>query len=509
MSNEARTPRNVLVIMTDQHRIDTIGALLSGQPVGVHTPNIDRLAREGFAFTQAVTPTAICTPARASLLTGQAPFRHKVLANHEWNIGYQTELDPSHWTYTAELRRAGYNVGLVGKFHVGKEHPPTEFGMDDDSFPGATNPLTHPRYRSWLASRGLPEATFTGEVRGELPGARPGHLLAARLQLPDEGTFERFLTELAVGRLQEYANDFHSESKPFCLHVHYFGPHLPYIIPDGWFDLIDPDDVELPGSFAETFLGKPQVQRNYATYWSTDSFDNDQWRKLIAVYRGYVAMIDHEVGLLLDELHRLGLDDDTSIFFTADHGEFTGAHRLNDKGPAAYDDILRVPLLVHVPGIAHEGQSDAFVSLLDVPATILELAGLSANTVQDGRSLLTLATDAEHRAPWREDIVCEFHGHHFPLQQRILITREYKLVVSPESVNELYDRVNDPNELMNVYETPRYRAVRESLAARLHQILRDRGDRAFANWMLATTEFSVAMTDMSQSDHSLAADSKN
>src|SRR5690625_2430860 len=136
----------MLVIITDQHRVDTIGALINAEARGVHTPNIDRLAAEGFAFTEAVTPTPICTPARASLLTGSAPFRHKVLANHEWNIGYSTELSPEAWTYTRELRDAGYNVGLVGKFHVGEENGPEAFGSEDDAFVAAINRVCDPRY---------------------------------------------------------------------------------------------------------------------------------------------------------------------------------------------------------------------------------------------------------------------------------------------------------------------------------------------------------------------------
>ncbi|RMB62426.1 sulfatase-like hydrolase/transferase [Tessaracoccus antarcticus] len=493
-------PRNVLVIMTDQHRVDTIGALLAPGAKGVHTPNIDRLAAEGFAFTQAMTPTPICTPARTSLLTGAAPFRHKVLANHEWNIGYQTELDPSSWTYTQALRDAGYNVGLVGKYHVGEANPPSVFGMDDDSFEGATNPVGNPRYTQWLADNGLPPVRITDAIRGTLPGNRPGHVLAGRLQQPLEATFERFLTDIAIGKVREYAAEWHSNATPFCLHMHYFGPHLPYVIPDEYFDLIDPDDIELPASFGETFLNKPPVQQNYSTYWSADSFDAAEWRKLIAIYRGYVAMIDLEVGRLLDALEEQGVREETSIFFTADHGEFTGAHRLNDKGPAAYDDILNIPMLAHVPGVSHHGQSDAFVSLLDVPATIMELAGLDQSLVVDGRSLLHLAWDAQTE-PWRRDIVTEFHGHHFPLQQRVLITPEWKLVVSPESVNELYDRVNDTNELVNRHGDPDVDDVRKRLATCLHTILADRGDKAFANWMLATTDFDVPMTAISHQDY--------
>lgn len=490
----------MLVIMTDQHRVDTIGALLETGARGVDTPNIDRLAQEGFAFTEAVTPTPICTPARTSLLTGAAPFRHKVLANYEWNIGYQTELPTESWTYTQALRDAGYNVGLVGKFHVGEKHPPSAFGMDDDSFIGAINPVGDPRYLRWLERHGHPPVAVADPVQGCLPGERAGHVIAARLQQPVEATFERFLTELTVDRLREYARDWQQHGTPYCLHVHYFGPHLPYMIPDEYFDLIDPDDVELPPSFDETFENKPPVQVNYATYWSTDSFSRDEWRKIVAIYRGYVALIDREVGVLLEELDALGMSAETSIFFTADHGEFTGAHRLNDKGPAAYHDILNVPMLLHVPGISHHGRSDALVSLLDVPATIMDLAGLDATDIIDGRSLLDLVRGSAV-PDWREEIICEFHGHHFPLQQRILITDEFKLVVSPESMNELYDRRRDPFELMNVYSEPGYEPVRKRLATRLHSLLAERGDTAFANWMLAVTDFDVPMVPISHSDY--------
>ena len=499
-SSATDSPRNVLVIMTDQHRVDTIGALVESGTKGVHTPNIDKLAAEGFAFTQAMTPTPICTPARTSLLTGAAPFRHKVLSNHEWSMGYKTEMDRDSWTYTQELRDAGYNVGLVGKYHVGEENPPSVFGMDADSFEGATNPVGNRRYTDWLKDNDFPPVSITDPIRGTLPGNRPGHILGGRLQQPLEATFERFLTDIAIGRIEQYGKDWRNDAKPFCLHMHYFGPHLPYFIPDEYFDLIDPADIELPASFAETFLNKPPVQQNYSTYWSADSFDADEWRKIVAIYHGYVALIDLEVGRLLEALQEQGLEKDTSIFFTADHGEFTGAHRLNDKGPAAYDDILNIPMLAHVPGVSHHGQSDKFVSLLDVPATILELAGLDQSKVVDGRSLLHLAWDADAE-PWREDIVTEFHGHHFPLQQRVLITPEWKLVVSPESINELYDRVNDPDELVNRHGDPGVDDVRKRLATRLHSILRDRGDKAFANWMLATTDFDVPMTAISHQDY--------
>jgi len=168
------------------------------------------------------------------------------------------------------------------------------------------------------------------------------------------------------------------------------------------------------------------------------------------------------------------------VFFTCDHGEFTGSHRLHDKGPAMYEDIYRTPGLLRVPGQQPGVVRDEFVSLLDCTATILDLAGLDPKLAVDSRSLLPLAGDAE--VEWDEDIVCEFHGHHFPYPQRMLRTDRYKLVVNPDSVNELYDLEVDPDELLNVYEHPEHQEVRSRMMQRLYAVLRDRGDN-FYHWM--------------------------
>ena len=329
--------RNIITFMTDQHRIDTLGCMGNTH---AQTPNIDSLAADGCLFTKAFTPSAICTPARSSMLTGQLPFKHQTLANPEWNIAYSTAIPETDWTYTQALRDAGYNVGMVGKYHCGTNLP-DKFGCDDDTFWGAENPVANEEYVAWLKENDLPPVKAHDIWRGKLPGNRDGHIIAARLEQPEEATFERFIADRSIARLRQYAKEYKETGKPFSLDVHFFGPHLPYFLPDEWFDLMDPKDVMLPKSFGDTLVGKPPVQQNYATYWSTSSFDNDQWRKLIAVYWGYVAMIDFEIGRILDVARELGLMDDTAMFFCADHGEFTGSHRLNDKGPAMYDDLTR------------------------------------------------------------------------------------------------------------------------------------------------------------------------
>ncbi|MFE9960302.1 sulfatase-like hydrolase/transferase [Micromonospora sp. NPDC005299] len=478
-------PKNILFLMTDQHRADTLGVY--GSPRA--TPVLDELARTGTRFDRWYTPTAICTPARASLLTGQAPFRHKLLANNERNVGYIEDLPDGQFTFSAALRQAGYNCGLIGKWHVGTEKTARDFGFDGPELPGWHNPVDNPDYLAYLAERDLPPYEISDRIRGTLPNGGPGNLLAARLHQPVEATFEHYLATRTIELLERYAEAARDRDQPFFLALHFFGPHLPYILPDEYFDLVDPEDVELPRSVAETFHGKPPVQKNYSAHWTFDTMPIETTRKLIAVYHGYVALIDRQIGRVLDALQRLGLVEDTSVFFTCDHGEFTGAHRLHDKGPAMYEDIYRTPGLLRVPGEPGGVVRTEFVSLLDCTATILELAGLDPKSAVDSRSLLPLVGGGEAR--WEEDLVCEFHGHHFPYAQRMLRTDRYKLVVNPDSVNELYDLQLDPDELLNLYEHPEMAEIRTRMMHRLYQLLQERGDK-FYHWM--TSMYDVGET---------------
>jgi len=468
----------MLFLMTDQHRVDTLGCY--GNP-HVATPNLDRLAREGTRFDRCYTPTAICTPARASLLTGAAPFRHKLLANYERNVGYVEDLADGQFTFSEQLRAEGYRLGLFGKWHGGVQRTAGDYGFDGPSLPGWHNPIDHPDYLAYLAEHDLPPYRITDPVRGTTPNGSPGNLLAARLHQPVEATFEHYLATRTIEQLHRYAREEDGgDGSPFFLATHFFGPHLPYILPDEFYDLYDPSLVELPASVSETFAAKPPVQRNYSRLWAFDTMPLEETRKLIAVYWGYVTMIDREIGRILEAVEELGLDDRTAVFFTADHGEFTGAHRLHDKGPAMYEDIYRIPGLLRVPGAPRGQVRDEFVSLTDCTATILDLAGADTAPAVDSRSLLPLVRGESPE--WADHHLAEFHGHHFPYPQRMLRTRRYKLVVNPESYNELYDLEADPHELHNRYRHPELAGVRAELMRRLHDLLRERGDNFF-HWM--------------------------
>ncbi len=487
--------RNVMFLMTDQHRVDTLGCY--GNPHQT-SPHLDELADAGTRFDACYTPSAICTPARASLLTGVLPYRHRLLANYERNVGYAEELSDDFTPFSQRLREVGYNVGIEGKWHVGLRRGPDEFGFDGSHYPGWHNPIAHPEYLAWLEEKGYPEPVITEEVRGLFPNGEPGNLLAGVLNQPPEATFEQFLTDQTIARLEQYAADFHSGDRPFFMATHFYGPHLPYLLPREYLEMYSPDLIDLPASRAETFENKPPVQRRYSEHWTYDTLSEDTWRWLIAAYWGYVRLIDDQIGQIVAALHRLDLWDSTAVAFTADHGEFTGAHRLHDKGPAMYEDIYRIPGVLRVPG-ATEGQAvSSFVSLVDYTATILDLAGVPADQGADGRSLLPIA-HGQTPEDWREDITAEFHGHHFPYPQRMLRTRLHKLVVNPESINELYDLDADPDELVNRYDDPALDDVRADLLQRLYERLRTSGDN-FHHWMTSMYDVGGKDYDTSLSD---------
>jgi len=485
--------RNILFLMTDQHRVDTLGAYGNEHVI---TPALDELAATGTRFDRWYTPTAICTPARASLLTGQAPFRHKVLANHERNVGYIEDLEDGTFTFSETLKEAGYNCGLVGKWHAGTNRVAADFGFDGPELPGWHNPVDNEDYLAFLAENDLPPYEISDRIRGTLPNGGPGNLLAARLHQPVEATFEYYLATRTIELLERYAADRQENDTPFFLELNFFGPHLPYVIPDEYFDLIDPALVVLPKSISETFEGKPPVQKNYSAHWTFDTMPIEVTRKLIAVYWGYVSLIDAQIGRVMDAMTRLGLVDDTAVFFSCDHGEFTGAHRLHDKGPAMYEDIYRTPGIIRIPGGPAGQVRTEFVSLLDCTATILDIAGLDPSSAVDSRSLLPLVEGAD--VPWQEDILCEFHGHHFPYPQRMLRNDRYKLIVNPDSTNELYDLLIDPDELQNVYEHPEMRDIRSTMMRRLYELLRDRGDN-FYHWMTSMYDVGEVVYDPTMS----------
>lgn len=449
---------NVLFVCTDQQRADSLGCYGNDR---VRTPNVDGIAERGARFDRAYTPAAICGPARAAMVTGVRPHRNGVLRNVE-----QVEdvaLGRQFPCYPRLLREAGYNAGLAGKWHVG-EHP-REFGLDGEYYPGWHQTLTHPDYRAYLEENDLPQ--FDGEGLEDVFPADGEALQSGGVDpRPVEASFPYFIAERAVEQLAAYAD----ADRPFYQSVHFFGPHNPYYLPREYFEMYDPANVDLPESAVkETFQGKPAAHLAQRHFSGLDDVAVEDWYRYVAAYWGFVSFIDDQVGRLLTALDRLGVREETAVVFTSDHGAFLTAHKLHDKGPAMYEDIYNVPLVAE--GLGVEGDREEFVSLLDLPPTFLDLAGVEVPEVYDGRSLLDLPAE-----DWRRDVTAEYHGHLFPIEQRMLRTERYKLVYNERDRWELYDLEADPHELHNRIDDPQYGDVAARLYARLRERLAERGD---------------------------------
>ncbi|MEN1967875.1 sulfatase-like hydrolase/transferase [Lentibacillus sp. N15] len=474
---------NMLFLFTDQQRTDTLSCYGNED---VSTPSIDRLAKSGTKFTHAYTPNAVCTPARASLLTGVMPHTHQILTNFDHNTGYPEEISNDQTAFSKHLVNEGYRVGLEGKWHVSEKQSPSYFGFEGEHYPSWENPINHLEYLAYLKEHNLKLGNLSKIIRGTLPNGKPTNGIAGQYDGPLEATFEYFLAHKTITRLREYASGYRNGGQPFYLACHWFGPHLPYNVPEHYYNYYDPNTVKLPESFSESFLNKPKVQEMYSRYWAFDSFSLDEWKKLIAIYRGYVKMIDDLTGMILDELENLGLEESTAVFFSSDHGEFTGAHKMNSKGPAMYEDIYNIPLIIRIPGAPGNVVDKHLVSLIDVTATFLDLAGLYAPTSYEGDSLAPLV-EGQNVPDWRKEIVCEFHGLHFPHPLRMIRNERYKLIVNPADISELYDLKKDPFELVNEIDNAEYKKVKKELASKLYCKLKKSND-AFYFWMGANFE---------------------
>lgn len=482
----AERRHNILLLMTDQQRRDSLGCY--GAPV-CRTPNCDQIAAEGVRFDHAYTNTAICTAVRATLLTGLEPHAHGMLANFERNVGYPWEMPEGLIPFSHYLSEAGYRCGVVGKWHLGLRKGPEEYGFEGTHLPGWDAPKQHPAYEAYLEEHALPRWSVRDEIHGTFPNGKPSIAIGGIYEGPVEGTYPYFLAERTIERLQEYALGYHDEGQPFFLRTDFFGPHLPYYLPQEYADLYDPGDVHPHPSMQEDFDDKPQVHEWYSQHWAFDSYSWETWQKLTAMFWGYVTLIDEQIGRILQAVDDLGLRDDTALFFSTDHGGFVGNHRLSDKGPMMYDDIYRIPMLARWPGHTPSGGiCYEMLTLMDLMPTFLDIAGVPTPGHVAGQSIRPLL-EGEAPPDWPDAVFLQFHGHHFPYPQRGIRTLRYKLVVNPPDVNELYDLAVDPYELHNRIDDPAYGGIRRPLMQRLYDHLVASGDN-FYHWM--TTMFEVA-----------------
>ena len=418
---------NILLITSDQQHWDTLGVT---NPK-VKTPHLDRLCREGTRFTRAYCPNPTCTPTRASIITGMYPSLHGA-----WTLG--TMLPHDVVTVGDHLRHAGYDASLIGKAHF----QPLDSGPPMTPLSPATESLerqptlrdlefwrrfndTHTpwygfnhcelarnhadeshvgqHYALWMEENGL--SNWREYFQPWPEGSEPlkhtprkgdpswyGTRAYEAWDLPVEHHYSTWTAERTIARL-DHANE---TGQPFFLWSSFHDPHPPYVVPEPYFSMYDPADME-PGTLVEgemeampPWYREAVKARGEADFgpWRGEGVvhgfhghrqPREQMQRDMAVYFGMISLMDACIGRVLDRLDELGMAENTIVVFTTDHGHFLGHHGLIAKGPYHYEDVLRVPFVVRWPGggVKAGVESEAIQSLVDLAPTFLSAAGLA------------------------------------------------------------------------------------------------------------------------------------
>ncbi len=451
-------PPNLLLILTDQQRADTI------EPGGMYlTPHLQALAAAGTRFARCYAPNPICSPTRASLFTGLLPHTHGVTDVTHAVDATQADLAPDLPFWPRRLQAAGYRTGYFGKWHVERSDRLEDFGFD------------------------------TYEVELRLTGVQ-GHdgVLSPRIAVQHDGYREFLLAGVHDGaagdepeaRLIDLGIDFLSagaaaDAPPWALVVSTEAPHDPYLARREVYDRYDPATVPLPANFRDDLSDRPAVYGRIRGAW--DGLSEHQVRQAIACYAATCTSLDAHIGRLLAALDASGQAQDTIVVFCSDHGDYLGAHGLFLKGVPAFEEAYRVPLIVRGPGVPAGRTVPTAVGLIDLGATVLRLC-LDEAYGGHGRDLTPhLDGVAGAQAGLEGEAFAEFHGQRLRYTQRVLWRGRWKYVFNGFAQDELYDLEADPFERTNLGDHPQHAATLRDLAARMWTIVRDTDDRTLGD----------------------------
>ena len=439
---------NIVFILIDDLRFDTFGFM--NHPF-VETPHIDRLAKEGLQFSNAFVTASLCSPSRASFLTGRYMHNHKVVDNAD-------RMPQGTLTFPQLLQKSEYETAFIGKWHMGGSSDSPRAGFDHwVSFPGqsAYAPGKH-----------------TLNINGK--------------KVPRQKYMTDELTDYAVEWLDE-----RKAGKPFLLYLSHKGVHGLYDPAERHRDRYKDKQVVPPATMANTpenYAGKPMWVKDQRNSWHGVEFPyyGRSGQSLTEMYRHYCEMIlsiDDSVGRVMASLRERGVAQNTLILFTSDGGHFWGEHGLIDKR-CAYEESIRIPLLAHSPSLIKPGtKCEAVVANIDVAPTLLELAGLAIPDTVDGQSFAGLLKEPSATDSWRKALLYEYYWEpQFPQTPTMFCLREerFKLIQYHGiwDTDELYDLTSDPHETRNLIDDPAHQKRVAQMRKQLHHQLNETGGLA-------------------------------
>jgi choline-sulfatase len=451
---------NILHIMTDQQQWATIAGRSE-----CHTPNLDRLAKSGMLFERSYTPSAVCCPARAMILSGAYHWHNGVYNQIHSAPSVHRDMFADVVLYPQRLRDAGYRLGYVGKWHASWVRGPLDFGFHEVADLAGYRDAVRDNEKSHVhVERSKAKLKRTVVRTMKWPGSGPFPMWGY-VEGPDEAAPEHYRTDCAIAVM----NRLSGSTGPWHLEVHYIEPHDPYFPLKKYLDRYDPRAIAVPESFKDDFRGKPGLHRRESETWG--KVTEEDVRRSRAHYFATTEQLDMQIGRLLDALDKTGQADNTMVVFTTDHGDMVGAHRMWIKGWIPYEECYRVPLIVRWPGHVQPGsRSPRLVQTHDLAHTYTAAVGAIKMPYPDGRALQPLFENPQ-RTDWADEILCAYYGGEFLYTQRMAITDRYKYVFNGFDFDELYDLRDDPGELHNRADDKQYRAQADDMRLRLYRLM--------------------------------------
>jgi arylsulfatase A-like enzyme len=418
---------NIIFILTDDHRWDAMSSM--GHPV-VQTPNLDRLSEEGILFANAFVTTSLCSPSRASFLTGQYAHRHGVVTNH-------TPWDNRNITFLELLKQSGYETAFIGKWHMPGKGLPKLKGVD--------------HFISFTKEGGQGIYYNCPLIIDGVESERNGKYITEDL------------TDFAIKFIEK------KRDHPFCLYLSHKAVHFGYRPPP-----------HLKGKYKNADLKLPPESDIWVTYTDNHPFVGALFPMNI-LYRGYcetVASVDEQIGRVIGKLENLNILDDTVIIYAGDNGHFWGEHGLYDKR-LAYEESIRIPFIVRYPGLIKDPgrRASQMILNIDLAPTILDIAGIRIPSYMQGESFKPILQSADVRG--RNSWLYE-HFPVFPIPIpgiTAIRTKRYKYIEYQNDVRpkELYDLKTDPKEKNNIIDTPDGKRLSEEMKKKKEKLEEETG----------------------------------
>jgi N-acetylglucosamine-6-sulfatase len=427
-------PRNVIFILSDDHRYDAMG-FMRAQP-WLETPQMDRLAREGAHFQNAFVTTALCSPSRASILTGVYAHRHRIVDNN-------TPIPAGTTFFPSLLQKAGYKTGFFGKWHMGQETDAPQPGFD-----------------KWVSFEG--QGTYSPTPSGMNIDGR---------KVPQKGYITDELTDYALDWMSAQ-----SREQPYFMYLSHKAVHAEFEPAPRHKGRYQNAKFVYPASM-NTGENKPMWVQNQRNSWHGVDFPYHSELDIAAYYKRYAETlmgVDDSIGRVLDALKQRGQLDSTLVVYMGDNGFAFGEHGLIDKR-TAYEESMRVPLLARCPELFAGGRTvGSMVANLDIMPTVLDVCGVATPAGLDGASWLPLAQNRP--AKWRGELLYEYYWErNFPQTPTLhaLRTDRYKFIRCQGlwDIDELYDLQQDPGETRNLIFSAEHQPMIRQMRDRLFDIL--------------------------------------